>query len=120
MIDGTRTRDNRNHNPGLYQLSYDHRYRRATRLAQPSGVAKRKISRFEKLAYKPDRFPESMADGQNLSFINTEKLTAKIAESTKMGSILLFEFFVILAVKILHFIPPRLTISCQALIPILA
>lgn len=25
MIDGTRTRDNRNHNPGLYQLSYDHR-----------------------------------------------------------------------------------------------
>ena len=24
MIDGTRTRDNRNHNPGLYQLSYDH------------------------------------------------------------------------------------------------
>jgi len=25
VIDGTRTRDNRNHNPGLYQLSYDHR-----------------------------------------------------------------------------------------------
>ncbi len=24
VIDGTRTRDNRNHNPGLYQLSYDH------------------------------------------------------------------------------------------------
>ena len=22
-IDGARTRDNRNHNPGLYQLSYD-------------------------------------------------------------------------------------------------
>ena len=22
--DGTRTRDNRNHNPGLYQLSYNH------------------------------------------------------------------------------------------------
>ena len=22
--DGARTRDNRNHNPGLYQLSYDH------------------------------------------------------------------------------------------------
>lgn len=24
VIDGARTRDNRNHNPGLYQLSYDH------------------------------------------------------------------------------------------------
>ena len=24
MDDGTRTRDNRNHNPGLYQLSYSH------------------------------------------------------------------------------------------------
>ena len=25
VADGTRTRDNRNHNPGLYQLSYSHR-----------------------------------------------------------------------------------------------
>ena len=25
VIDGTRTRDNLNHNQGLYQLSYDHR-----------------------------------------------------------------------------------------------
>ena len=25
MADGTRTHDNRNHNPGLYQLSYSHR-----------------------------------------------------------------------------------------------
>ena len=25
MADGTRTHDNRNHNPGLYQLSYGHR-----------------------------------------------------------------------------------------------
>ncbi len=24
VIDGTRTRDNQNHNLGLYQLSYDH------------------------------------------------------------------------------------------------
>src|SRR5437868_6544389 len=24
VIDGARTRDNRDHNPGLYQLSYDH------------------------------------------------------------------------------------------------
>jgi hypothetical protein len=24
VADGTRTRDNRNHNPGLYQLSYSH------------------------------------------------------------------------------------------------
>ena len=24
VVDGTRTHDNRNHNPGLYQLSYDH------------------------------------------------------------------------------------------------
>ncbi len=25
VADGTRTRDDRNHNPGLYQLSYSHR-----------------------------------------------------------------------------------------------
>lgn len=25
VIDGARTHDNWNHNPGLYQLSYDHR-----------------------------------------------------------------------------------------------
>ncbi len=25
MADGARTHDNRNHNPGLYQLSYNHR-----------------------------------------------------------------------------------------------
>jgi hypothetical protein len=25
VADGTRTRDSRDHNPGLYQLSYDHR-----------------------------------------------------------------------------------------------
>ena len=25
MADGARTHDNRNHNPGLYQLSYSHR-----------------------------------------------------------------------------------------------
>ena len=31
MIDGTRTRDNRNHNPGLYQLSYD-RHKEAAKL----------------------------------------------------------------------------------------
>ncbi len=28
VADGARTRDNRNHNPGLYQLSYSHRRRR--------------------------------------------------------------------------------------------
>ena len=33
--DGTRTRDNRNHNPGLYQLSYNHHFGLLTR-AQPS------------------------------------------------------------------------------------
>jgi len=40
-------------------------------------------------AHNPDRFPESKAGRQNPSFINKEKLTAKIAESAKMGSILL-------------------------------
>src|SRR5512139_3119739 len=35
--DGTRTRDSRNHNPGLYQLSYVHR-RTRNRLARPAGV----------------------------------------------------------------------------------
>jgi hypothetical protein len=32
--DGTRTRDDRNHNPGLYQLSYVHR----RSLARPAGL----------------------------------------------------------------------------------
>lgn len=27
VTDGARTRDNRNHNPGLYQLSYSHQQR---------------------------------------------------------------------------------------------
>ena len=31
--DGTRTRDNRNHNPGLYQLSYIHHNYKLARLA---------------------------------------------------------------------------------------
>ena len=35
MADGTRTRDNRNHNPGLYQLSYVHHYRT---VACPTGL----------------------------------------------------------------------------------
>ena len=41
MIDGVRTHDNRNHNPGLYQLSYDHHresYNRMVRLAHPAGL----------------------------------------------------------------------------------
>ena len=35
VADGTRTHDNRNHNPGLYQLSYSHHSRR---LARPTGL----------------------------------------------------------------------------------
>jgi hypothetical protein len=35
--DGARTRDSRNHNPGLYQLSYVH-HRRKTKLARPAGI----------------------------------------------------------------------------------
>ena len=31
VADGTRTHDNRNHNPGLYQLSYSHRRSTARR-----------------------------------------------------------------------------------------
>ena len=46
VADGTRTRDNRNHNPGLYQLSYSHQrntphpkveVRRLCRSPQPAG-----------------------------------------------------------------------------------
>ena len=40
MADGARTHDNRNHNPGLYQLSYSHRrgwqYTRGLRRYRPS------------------------------------------------------------------------------------
>jgi hypothetical protein len=35
--DGTRTRDGRNHNPGLYQLSYVH-HRRCPIVARPAGI----------------------------------------------------------------------------------
>ena len=37
VADGIRTHDNRNHNPGLYQLSYSHRstLRRADRAFNP-------------------------------------------------------------------------------------
>jgi hypothetical protein len=44
VIDGTRTRDNRNHNPGLYQLSYDHHLkRRAAGLLHVPTFGKAKI-----------------------------------------------------------------------------
>gem|GEM_PF-3363863 len=49
VIDGARTRDNQNHNLGLYQLSYDHRYRRAKRLSQPRHIAKRKIDSIDQI-----------------------------------------------------------------------
>ena len=35
VADGTRTHDNRNHNPGLYQLSYSHH---SKNLACPTGI----------------------------------------------------------------------------------
>jgi hypothetical protein len=35
--DGARTRDSRNHNPGLYQLSYVH-HRLPTQVARPAGI----------------------------------------------------------------------------------
>jgi hypothetical protein len=35
--DGARTRDNRNHNPGLYQLSYVH-HRHLPTVARPAGI----------------------------------------------------------------------------------
>jgi hypothetical protein len=35
--DGARTHDNRNHNPGLYQLSYIH-HRNLDQMACPTGV----------------------------------------------------------------------------------
>src|SRR5215831_3150543 len=43
VADGTRTHDNRNHNPGLYQLSYSHRCSRTRSarleyLACPTGL----------------------------------------------------------------------------------
>ena len=38
MDDGTRTHDNRDHNPGLYQLSYVHRRPFIVRLACPAGL----------------------------------------------------------------------------------
>jgi hypothetical protein len=36
--DGARTRDSRNHNPGLYQLSYVHHRLLLIDLARPAGI----------------------------------------------------------------------------------
>ena len=38
VADGARTHDNRNHNPGLYQLSYSHHRERNNLMARPEGV----------------------------------------------------------------------------------
>ena len=38
MDDGDRTHDNRDHNPGLYQLSYVHHGLYVARLARPAGL----------------------------------------------------------------------------------
>lgn len=38
MADGTRTHDNRNHNPGLYQLSYSHHYFFLRLIRRSSGI----------------------------------------------------------------------------------
>lgn len=38
MADGDRTRDNRNHNPGLYRLSYGHHICCTSALAHPAGI----------------------------------------------------------------------------------
>jgi hypothetical protein len=37
VIDGARTHDSRNHNPGLYQLSYNHHYNRLFLIYGASG-----------------------------------------------------------------------------------
>jgi hypothetical protein len=42
VADGARTHDNRNHNPGLYQLSYSHRR---------SGIIAQRISNSGALAF---------------------------------------------------------------------
>jgi hypothetical protein len=44
VIDGARTRDNQNHNLGLYQLSYDHRYGRVEGDISPPTLCKGKNS----------------------------------------------------------------------------
>src|SRR5205814_10413027 len=41
VADGIRTHDNRNHNPGLYQLSYSHHFKlpsQRPRMARPTGL----------------------------------------------------------------------------------
>ncbi len=46
VIDGARTRDNQNHNLGLYQLSYDHRFVGGREVCAMPGVLKSKNSAF--------------------------------------------------------------------------
>ena len=46
VIDGARTRDNQNHNLGLYQLSYDHRFVGGRENCVMAGVLKRKNTSY--------------------------------------------------------------------------
>ena len=45
VADGTRTHDNRNHNPGLYQLSYSHRRCRPPRSLECDPLSRRRSSK---------------------------------------------------------------------------
>ena len=61
MDDGTRTHDNRDHNPGLYQLSYAHHLLVPTmRLACPAGLEPATLGLEGRcsihLSYAPVRF----------------------------------------------------------------
>jgi hypothetical protein len=55
VTDGARTHDNRNHNPGLYQLSYNHRY-----IYMFSNGAPRRIRTFDRRLRRALLYPAEL------------------------------------------------------------
>lgn len=51
MIDGTRTRDPRDHNPVLYQLSYDHHARLGANPSVPDNHSHTPVAPVERVTY---------------------------------------------------------------------
>ena len=65
MTDGVRTHDNRNHNPGLYQLSYGHHCTAIPLLTQRSSLLYKlrlRLANLNKLVELPARQRSSGSD----------------------------------------------------------
>ena len=66
MADGARTRDNRNHNPGLYQLSYSHHRDAGAPISETNDERKaERIIEFDAINASPSK--QQQADPQKIA-----------------------------------------------------